>query len=140
MIMINNSQDAGLAFEQEFCKLLRDAGFWVHRIAGTDAGQPFDVIAARHGRVYAFECKVCGKGFRFPLSRVENNQVTAMQTFINAGNAQSCWFVFKRQSGIWLTPAVEVVEILTERQRAGEPEGTILAGKMMWGEWLIRNL
>lgn len=75
----------GNTFEAEFCEALYAEGFWVHNMAQNQAGQPADVIAARNGRAYLIDCKVC-ENDRFPFSRMESNQQTSMVLWKQSGN------------------------------------------------------
>ena len=69
----------GVEFEAKIVSLLGRAEYWAHRISPNAAGQqPFDVIAIGDNSVMAFDCKVVSKGFRFPFSRIEDNQRSAM--------------------------------------------------------------
>ena len=46
-----NNKKIGTQFEQEFCNLLAQHGYWVHFITPDRTGsQPFDVIAVRDGK------------------------------------------------------------------------------------------
>lgn len=91
--------------------MLHSRGFWVHNMAQNAAGQPFDVIAVRNGRAYPFDCKVCGSD-RFPLSRIEENQASAMKRWREAGNGEG-WFALEMSSGaIYLLP-FSFLEMLT---------------------------
>lgn len=70
----------GRAFEQYIVKLLGEAGYWAHRIAPDESGQqPFDVIAIRDKWVCAYDAKVVSNGNRFPMSRVEDNQIESLE-------------------------------------------------------------
>lgn len=70
----------GRAFEQYAVKLLGEAGYWAHRIAPDESGQqPFDIIAIRDKWVYAYDAKVVSNGNRFPMSRVEDNQIESFE-------------------------------------------------------------
>lgn len=85
-----NNKALGNIFERNFVKGLADSGFWVHRLAQTNVGQPADVIAVRNGQAYLIDCKVCSsRGFR--LTRIEPNQETAMKLWQAKGN-NDCWF------------------------------------------------
>lgn len=75
----------GNEFEADFCDLLFENGFWAHNMAQSQAGQPADVIAARHGISYLIDCKVCCNN-KFALSRIEENQESAMSLWENCGN------------------------------------------------------
>ena len=98
----------GVQFEIEFCELLGNNGFWAHRLSENMKGaQPFDVIAMKNGRPIAIECKVVGKSNRFPLRRVEDNQVSSLTLFKERGG--SSWFAFKLADGrIMMRSAAEV--------------------------------
>lgn len=85
-----NNRRLGNAFEQMLAEDLKEHGFWVHLLTQNQAGQPADLIAARNGRAYLIDCKVCtSKGFR--LSRIEPNQETAMTAWGRSGNGDG-WF------------------------------------------------
>ena len=71
----------GNSFETEFCELLFQYGFWCHNMAQNAAGQPADIIAVKGKTAYLIDCKVCSNN-RFPLSRVEENQHFAMETYM----------------------------------------------------------
>ena len=81
-----NNKQLGTAFENEFCKLLANDGYWVHFIAPDRSGaQPFDVIAAKYGKAYAFDCKTCATK-TFSINRLEDNQIMAFEKWISCGN------------------------------------------------------
>ena len=84
---------AGNLFEREFCRLLADKGFWAHNLAQNSAGQPFDILAARNGKCYAIDCKVCEHDI-FKLSRIEENQALAMTLWRKTGNGEG-WFALQ---------------------------------------------
>lgn len=120
----------GVGFEVEFCEMLAGVGFWAHRLSPDNSGaQPFDVIAASEGTAIAFECKECATN-RFPLSRVEDNQVMGFGQFLANGN-NSVWFAFKRgrDDSVWLTDARLVLAAL----EAGV--ASIPAGEIPWSDW-----
>ena len=88
-----NNKVLGNSFESELCDLLYGYGFWVHNMAQNKAGQPADIIAARNGKAYLIDAKVCSDG-KFPLRRVEENQHLAMDMWESCGNGQG-WFAMK---------------------------------------------
>lgn len=99
--MVNRT--LGNHFEQELCELLAQNGFWAHNMAQNQAGQPADVIAVKNGLPVLIDCKVCS-GDRFLLSRIEENQETAMSLWGNRGN-RWCYFAIKFSSGeIYMVP------------------------------------
>lgn len=79
-------------FQREICKMLSEHGFWAYETINKKSGQPVDVIAVKSDIGYIIECKVT-KSNRFPLSRVEDNQITSIQLFNKCGNIES-WFAF----------------------------------------------
>jgi len=82
--MVNNKK-TGTDLEREFAELLAGKGFWVHMFQDNKNGQPCDVVAARNGVTYLFDCKSCEKDY-FLLSRMEENQYNAMHLFEMTGN------------------------------------------------------
>ncbi len=79
-------------FQREVCKRLSECGFWAYETINKQSGQPVDVIAVKSDIGYIIECKVT-KSDRFPLSRVEDNQITAIEKFTKCKNTES-WFAF----------------------------------------------
>lgn len=85
-LTLANNKKLGTAFEQEFCEILADKGYWVHFMSPDKTGsQPFDVIAAKNGKAYAFDCKTCSTKM-FGISRLEDNQILAFEKWIKCGN------------------------------------------------------
>lgn len=85
-----NNKRIGNSFEAEFCEILFENGFWTHNLAQNASGQPADVIAARNGKTYLIDCKVCSvRGFA--LSRMEENQDLSMELWKSTGNGEG-WF------------------------------------------------
>lgn len=82
-----SNKSRGADFECDFAERLSGYGFWVHRLQDNRNGQPFDVIAARDGITYVFDCKDCSQE-RFPFSRIEENQKTAMRLWWECGNTE----------------------------------------------------
>lgn len=81
-----NNKKLGTQFEQEFCELLKQMGYWVHFISPDRTGsQPFDIIAVRNNKPYAFDCKTC-ESDKFNISRLEDNQIMAFEKWVRCGN------------------------------------------------------
>lgn len=93
-----SNRSIGNKFEDDFCRLLASEGFWVHNMAQNKAGQPADVIACKNKTPFLIDCKVCEKD-EFPLSRIENNQDTAMSLWNFRGNGTG-WFALKMSYGV----------------------------------------
>ena len=105
-----SNKKIGNDFEAELCEMLSLYGFWCHNLAVKSEGQPADVIAARNGKAYLIDCKVCSTNKGFALSRMEENQELAMtlwkecgisDIFYNIGViASGCWKIIKAVWGI----------------------------------------
>lgn len=93
-----SNKSNGNRFETELCEILSAYGFWCHNMAQNAAGQPADVIAAKNGRAYLIDCKVCSTDKGFSLDRVEENQDLAMKLWEECGNGQG-WFAMKLPTG-----------------------------------------
>ena len=106
-----SNKSNGTAFERTFAELLSEEGFWAHCLKDNVNGQPFDVIAAKNGRTYVFDCKDCQTD-RFVLSRIEENQRNAMSLWGETGNYQGM-FAVKFSGRIYLIPH-RMLEILVE--------------------------
>lgn len=95
--MAKSNKSLGNAFEQRLCRILSEHDFWAHNLAQNSAGQPFDIIAAKKGRGYAIDCKVCAKDY-FRLARIEENQASAMTLWRDTGNGEG-WFALEMSDG-----------------------------------------
>lgn len=107
-----NNKKAGTDFEYIFTGILSDSGFWVHRLQENRNGQPFDVIAAKSGHTYVFDCKDCKKD-TFPLSRIEENQYNAMMLWQQCGNTEGL-FAMNTSKGRRIL-SLEILEFLKEK-------------------------
>ena len=96
-----SNKAAGTKFEREFAGVLAKNWFWVHLFQDNKNGQPCDVIAARDGSTYLFDCKDC-QGDKFSLSRVEENQYNAMRLFQLTGNMRGMFAIRFPETGIYL--------------------------------------
>jgi Holliday junction resolvase len=83
-----NNKKIGSDFEKEMCRILSDLGYWVHFISPDARGaQPFDIIAAKHGRTVVIDCKTCVSKF-FSKNRLEDNQIYAFEKWKQCGNEE----------------------------------------------------
>lgn len=85
-----SNRKLGNDFEQQLCEILFENGFWVHNLAQNQSGQPADIIAVKDNKAFLIDAKVCSDS-TFSLSRIEENQHTAMQLWEKCGNS-SAWF------------------------------------------------
>lgn len=102
-----NNKQLGTEFENEFCELLAKKGYWVHFITPDRRGaQPFDIIAAKNNRAYAFDCKT-NAGKWFNLSRLEDNQVMAFEKWLECKNGTP-YIAIKYKQMIFCIPYLKV--------------------------------
>lgn len=80
-----SNRKLGNDFEQQLCEILFENGFWVHNLTQNKSGQPADIIAVKRGKAFLIDAKVCSND-SFKLSRIEENQLTAMEMWINCQN------------------------------------------------------
>lgn len=114
-----SNKSIGTAFERELAQILSIHGFWAHCLKDNQNGQPFDVIAARNGISYVFDCKDC-QGKTFQLKRIEENQHNAMALWAATGN-RSGLFAIRFKDHIYLVPH-KMLQILQENGTAGITE------------------
>ena len=110
----------GNDFESDFCEILFNEGFWVHNMAQNASGQPADVIAARNGKTYLIDCKVCSvRGFA--LSRMEENQDLSMELWKACGNGEG-WFAVLIGEQIAMIPHFTVKALRNQQSYMNELE------------------
>lgn len=103
----------GNDFESDFCEILFKNGFWTHNLAQNASGQPADVIAARNGKTYLIDCKVCSNR-GFALSRMEENQDLSMELWKDTGNGDG-WFALKVEEEIVMIPHFSIKALMREK-------------------------
>lgn len=90
----------GRQFEDYCVKKLHEAGYWVHRIHPDESGQqPFDIIGARGSKLCAYDAKVLSEGKRFPLKRIEDNQLNAFRLIEKKTNGADIGLLILDESG-----------------------------------------
>lgn len=104
------NKSTGTKFEREFAERLAKRWFWVHIFQDNRNGQPCDVIAAKDGHTYLFDCKHCEEGF-FLLSRMEENQHNAMRLFDMTGNGKGMLAIRFPDGGIYLVEYDKIQEL-----------------------------
>ena len=128
-----SNKSSGTAFEREWAQMLADHGFWAHCLKDNANGQPFDVIAAKDGKAYAFDCKECQYN-DFSLYRVEENQLYAMQLWRMCGNGEGI-FVISLPDGTRLLES-SLAEKLIESGHKRLKGRTIIENTIEYEEWL----
>ena len=103
----------GNDFESDFCEILFNEGFWTHNLAQNASGQPADVIAARNGKTYLIDCKVCSNQ-GFALSRIEENQDLSMELWKDTGNGDG-WFALKVEEEIVMIPHFSIKALMRKK-------------------------
>ena len=127
-----SNKAAGSAFERELAQMLFNKGYWVHLLTQNRAGQPADLIAAKNGRTYLIDCKNCTQN-EFDLTRIEENQRTAMEMWKMRGNGVG-WFALKTKYGIYM---LSLDEAITLREwRSSLSEGLIRETGTPFGRWM----
>ena len=130
--MSNSNKKIGNNFEREFCEILSKNGFWVHNFAQNQDGQPADVIAVRDGGSFLIDCKVCITG-RFQLNRIEENQQSAMQHWVDTGNEEA-WFALKIENDIVMMRYSDLMLLKTVQSSLNKSE--ILKHGVMFEKWV----
>lgn len=79
-----NNKTGGTKWEQEFCDLAAQHGFYAHQNADTRAGQPYDVQLCKNNICTQVDCKVV-HGDSFSRSNIQDNQITAFRLLEHRG-------------------------------------------------------
>ena len=118
--MVSNKK-TGTDFEREFAELLAEEWFWVHMFQDNKNGQPCDIVAARNGITYLFDCKNCEKDY-FLLSRMEENQYNAMYLFELTGNEKGKFALRFSNQNVYLID-YDIIKHLQNKgvKQIGEP-------------------
>ena len=110
----------GNDFESLLCEILFEHGYWSHNLTQNSSGQPADVIAAKNGKAYLIDCKVCtSRGF--VLSRMEENQDLSMSLWKDCGNGEG-WFAVLVGEDIHMLPHFAVKSLKTRQSSMNEAE------------------
>lgn len=129
----------GSTFEREFAEQLHKHGFWAHLIARNAGGQqPADIIAAQGNYHCLIDCKVVSAG-RFPFSRVEDNQRSAMHEFQR--KCDECgWFALKlADNQVWMLSLVTIEKLEEQNQYSLSEEAIITSPHTLsFNRWLTR--
>lgn len=104
--MSNRSE--GTAFEGILCDILGKNGFWAHNMAQKASGQPADIVAVKDNIAYLIDCKVCEKDI-FKLSRVEENQESAMRLWKMCGNNMAYFCIRLMDGSTYMVPFDDVM-------------------------------
>ena len=131
-----SNKQLGNSFEEELCEILSAYGFWSHNFAQKSAGQPADVIAARNGKAYLIDCKVCSTDKGFALNRMEENQDLSMNLWNECGNGQG-WFALKLPTDDIIMVPHFVVKALQNSQSYLSPGSIYEAGKPL-EKWVMK--
>ena len=96
---MSSNASIGANFENAFCKMLKNHGFWALRIIPNAGGQqPADIIAVKGRYTALIDCKVISTKRGFPFYRVEDNQLTAMEQFLKI-TKEPGWFAIRLDDG-----------------------------------------
>lgn len=130
-----SNRSVGTGFESDLCESLSGYGFWAHNMAQNAQGQPFDVIAARNGVSYPIDCKDCESN-RFPFSRIEQNQSSAMHLWKMTGNGEG-WFALRLpNASVWFLPLTLLENLSLIKKSLSEKD--IKKYGIPLGEWVSK--
>lgn len=132
-----NNKRSGTAFEREFAEQLATDGFWVHCFQDNQNGQPCDVIAARNGYTWLFDCKNC-EGNYFLLSRVEENQYNAMKLFEMTGNSRGMFAIRFPGDKICLVPYWQLAILRKKGEKRLDRISCVLYGEE-FSRWVLKR-
>ena len=110
-----SNKKLGNDYEQQLCKELADAGFWVHNFANRKNGQPADIIAVKDTTAYLIDAKVCSYEV-FPFRRIEDNQHLAMDMWIECGNITP-YFALKARNEIYMVDYTTVMDLISKGKK-----------------------
>lgn len=97
---MNNKLD-GIRYENKVAQILYDNGYWVTLLAATHTGQPADIIAIKDSEFALIDAKLCLRD-RFELSRIEPNQIRAMNALEKKSGHAIAAFVLGMSSGNYI--------------------------------------
>lgn len=127
---------SGYAFEQEFCKLLQQHGFWALRVTPNAAGQqPADIIAVKKGYHALIDCKLISNNNGFRFSRVEDNQRMSMTAF-KAKAGEQGWFAIKPPDKKIRMIGLDTILELEKKGKASIPVSELDEHCIKFKEWL----
>lgn len=129
-----SNKKLGNTFEHDFCLLAAKKGWFAHKMQDNKNGQPADVFMVKNNVPALIDCKVCENGI-FPLSRMEENQINAMELWLAKGNKYAA-FVFKIKN--WNLTRIIEYKTLKELKDAGVKslnESELLKHSMHFSVW-----
>lgn len=129
-----NNKVTGTKFERELAGILAERWFWVHLFQDNKNGQPCDVVAARNGHAYLFDCKDCQGDF-FELRRIEENQYNAMCLFEMTGNSRGKFAIRFSPEEIYLVDYWELGHLRDHGIKQLDRMDCALYGQNFWS-WL----
>ncbi len=116
----------GLKFQHQFAVYMQTLGYWVYEFPTKHAGQPADLICVKGGRAFLLDTKTC-EGIRFPLERIEDNQIMAMRAWREAGNGEA-YFIVRTGDGIWLVTYSRISALISRHRFKSISLSTLLLG------------
>ena len=132
--MRRNNKKEGTQFEKDFASILAEHWFWVHLFQDNKNGQPCDIVAARNGHTYLFDCKDC-KNNQFKLSWMEENQLNAMHLFEMTGNSRGKFAIRFSEDEIYLVDYWVLKNLQDNGIKSIDRRGCQIHGQSFWA-WL----
>lgn len=130
-----SNKSMGTDYEVALARALSDKGFWVHLLQANRAGQPADIIAAKNGKAFLIDSKVCSTDKGFALSRIEDNQRYAMKLWENCGNGTAFFALWLNEDDVFFFPASTLVMLRKYHKTALPPKDIISYGFTL-EEWV----
>lgn len=132
-----SNRASGNHFETVFAQKLAERGWWAHVMKQDASGQPADVIAVFHGMAYLIDCKVCAES-RFDLSRMEPNQLDAMEYWLNLGGTTPLFALQDARGHVWMLDYWWAKSLLDDGVKSVkcEEHGHRLWRMEDWLEWI----
>ena len=130
---MNSNKSMGNRFESDFCEWLSHFGFWATNLPQSAFGQPFDILAAKHGKPYAIDCKVCSHE-GFALIRMEENQDLSMTLWEQCGNGPG-WFAVRCKELVYMFKHETILEL--QKTRSVLPFEEFPHYGITAGEWVM---
>lgn len=119
-------------FEEHLVEVIGLQGYWASSFPkANDGSQPSDIIAVNKKEKHLIDAKVCSSG-RFALSRVEDNQRSAMELFKERADGRGWFALLFPGDMIYMIPA----EIIFNMIDSGVKSFSKVDDNLSLGWWL----
>lgn len=129
-----SNKSNGNKFESTLCAVLSANGFWAHNFTQSKQGQPCDIIACKNNNSYLIDCKEC-RNDTFPLSRVEDNQISSMQMFELKGNNEGLFALKLKGGQVYVLP----IKVLLSSEKESLNRNDIVSKGVEFEKWVVNQ-